>query len=415
MADRMRRQMTKPEDEGTTQQLEASFTLAGYLLEAQDESAVIQAAMRVGEDLLGARGSTFVPLSEWEQPLPALKHGEIDFLGKPDFLKHLSSPVIRHACRVCQEKQADADCILLQGAVGEEQVRCVALRCDGREVGVLNFFFNEIPSISDSQHRFLAEMVRLTDLALDSLRVHMQEKEALRLGQVSGVSREKMISVDIQNVDLLEQLEYRAVLEERSRLAREIHDGLAQTLAFLKMEAARMQGYVAKGEVGSMDRTLQACYRTLSEAYLDARQAIDNLRRVPDENFLDWLHATANDFRTLTGMTVEFSPQELEHPFPAPVKVQVMRIVQEALTNIRKHAEACEVSISAVEHVGEAVIEIRDNGRGFSPVDVQSSQYGLRSMRERAESIGADIQVVSAREAGTTVRLRIPIREKASS
>jgi len=406
--------MTEHEDEGAVKQLEASFRLAGYLLEAQDESAVILAAMRVGGDLLDARGSTFVPFSEWEQPLPALKYGETDFSGESDFLEHLSSPVVRHTCRVCQEKQAGDDCILLPGSAREEQVRCVALRCDGREIGVLNFFFNELPFVSDSQHRFLAEMVRLIDLALDSLRMHSQEREALRLRQASEVSREKMISVGVQNADLLEQLEYRAVLEERSRLAREIHDGLAQTLAFLKMEAARMQGYIAKGEVGSMDRTLQACYRTLSEAYLDARQAIDNLRRVPDENFTDWLHTTANDFRTLTGMAVELSSQEFEYPFSAPVKAQVMRIVQEALTNIRKHAEACSVSISAAEHVDGVVIEIQDNGCGFSLEDIQASQYGLRSMRERAESIGAEFQVVSVREAGTTVRLHIPIREKTS-
>ena len=414
MADRMRQQMTRHEDKGVTQQLEASFTLAGYLLEAQDESAVILAAMRVGGDLLGARGSTFVPFSEWEQPLPVLKHGETDFLGESDFLEHLSSPVIRHTCRVCQEKQAGDDCILLQGSVGEEQVRCVALRCDGREIGVLNFFFNDLPFISDSQHRFLAEMVRLTDLALDSLRMHSRERDDLRLRQASGISREKMISMDVQTAGLLEQLEYQAVLEERGRLAREIHDGLAQTLAFLKMEAARMQGYVARGEVGSVDRTLQACYRTLSDAYLDARQAIDNLRRVPDEKFTDWLHSTVDDFETLTGVTVELSSKELGYPFPAPVKAQVMRIVQEALTNIRKHAQACAVSISTVEYVGEVVIEIQDNGCGFSPEDVRASQYGLRSMRERAESIGAEFQVVGAPGSGTTVRLHIPIRKKAN-
>ncbi len=89
------------------------------------------------------------------------------------------------------------------------------------------------------------------------------------------------------------------MLDERTRLAREIHDGLAQTLAFLKIEAARMQGYVSKGEVDAVTRTLQACYQTLSDAYLDARQAIDNLRHVPDEALGDWLQMTAADFKTL--------------------------------------------------------------------------------------------------------------------
>lgn len=408
----MRKQTSETENESIRRQLEAGFTLAGYLLEAPDERAAIKAAMRVGNDLLGAAGCTFVPFNEWEASLPSLQHGELDFSQDRDWRARLSAPATRQACRLCQNRQAGEDCILLQEPADAEHVRCVALRCGGREVGMINFFFDEVPQISESQHRFLAEMVRLTDLALDALRTHSQEVDALRREQNPEVLRENLISMEAQNAGLLERLEYQAVLEERSRLAREIHDGLAQTLAFLKIEAARMQRYVANGEVRSIDNTLQACYQTLSEAYLDARQAIDNLRRVPDEALSDWLQTTANDFSTLTGMEVNVPSIELAYPFKPPVKAQVIRIVQEALTNIRKHARARTVSISAIEREGEAVIEIHDNGIGFSPEDIHASQYGLRSMRERAESIGADFQVTSAPGTGTTVRLQISIRDK---
>jgi two-component system nitrate/nitrite sensor histidine kinase NarX len=218
----------------------------------------------------------------------------------------------------------------------------------------------------------------------------------------------------IQNDFLLTQLEYQAVLDERTRLSREIHDGLAQTLAFLKLEAARMQSYLTKGEVDLIGQTLQACYQTLSDAYLDARQAIDNLRRVPEEGLADWLELTAADFKTLTGLQVNVSFSEFEHVFSPSVKAQLTRIVQEALTNIRKHAQSCTVSISAFEHEGDIIVEVKDNGRGFSPVETRpASQHGLRSMRERAESIGADFQIISAPGAGTTMRLRIPVHEQA--
>jgi two-component system NarL family sensor kinase len=84
--------------------------------------------------------------------------------------------------------------------------------------------------------------------------------------------------------------------------------------------------------------------------------------------------------------------------------------VQEALTNVRKHSQACSVTISAIEQEGEAIFEVSDNGGGFSQDDAQpTSQYGLRSMRERAEAIDADFQIVSAPGTGTTIRLRIPI------
>ena len=293
---------------------------------------------------------------------------------------------------------------------------CVSLRCAGREIGVISYFFLEPPKVNDSQRQFLAEMVRLTDLALDALRAHEQQIEATRRAFTSLDLKEKLLSLDAKNEELLGQLEYKAVLDERTRLAREIHDGLAQTLAFLKMEAARMQTYVSKGEVDAVARTLQACHQTLSDAYLDARQAIDNLRHVPDEALSDWLQSTAADFQTLTGITVDVSNIQISHVFLPSVKAQLIRIVQEALTNIRKHAQSCTVTISAFERDEEVILEVCDNGRGFSPEETHAAtQYGLRSMRERAESIDADFQIISAPGAGTTVRLQIPIREKSNS
>jgi signal transduction histidine kinase len=411
----MPKQTSEDENESIRRQMSAGLALSGTLLEAHSEEAAILAAMKVSAELLGAEGSAFVPFNEWKHSMPALKYGQADFLQDVDWQERLSAPATRHACRICEKKQAGAECVLLQGEVDAQNVFCVGLRCGGREIGVVSYFFSALPGISEDQHQFLAEMVRLTDLALDALRAHAQELEATRLAHTPLDLKEKLIALDSKNEELLEQLEYKAILDERTRLAREIHDGLAQTLAFLKLEAARMQAYVSNGDLDALARTLQACYQTLSDAYLDARQAIDNLRRVPDEILSVWLELTAADFTTLTGIEIDVSNIHLQHVFSPTVKAQLIRIVQEALTNVRKHAHACELKISAFER-GEAVIlEVHDNGRGFSPEETQPvSQYGLRSMRERAESIGADFQIISTPGAGTTVRLRIPIKEKAS-
>jgi two-component system nitrate/nitrite sensor histidine kinase NarX len=294
-------------------------------------------------------------------------------------------------------------------------VFCISLRCEGREIGVIGYFFETHPVMDPAQQRFLEEMVRLTGLALDRLRTHAQEVESARVAHIPEDFKNKLLSLDTKTEKLLEQLEYKAILDERTRLAREIHDGLAQTLAFLKLEAARMQAYVSKGDVDSLSQTLQACYQTLSDAYLDARQAIDNLRRVPDELLGDWLVSAADDFTTLTRIPVDVSNVHLQHIFSGSVKAQLIRIVQESLTNIRKHAQACAVTLSAFERDEDVILEVHDNGCGFAPEETQpASQYGLRSMRERAESIGADFQIISTPGAGTTVRVRIPIREKAS-
>jgi len=397
----------------TKNQLAASFSLSGYLFEAHNEAAAVLAAMRAGKDLLKSNGCAFVPFSEWTQDLPVLKYGDLPFLDEPGWLTRLSEPATRHVCRNCQTRQAGAECLLLQQPADAKNVYCFPLRCGGREIGIVSHFFSEAPQVSQAQELFLGEIVRLTDLALDALRANAMEMDALRHVQQSVDSNLDQVQFNVEHKELIEQLEYKAILEERTRLAREIHDGLAQTLAFLKIEATRMQTYMEKGETATIAKTLQACYQTLSDAYLDARQAIDDLRRIPDANLADWLSLTASDFTTLTGLIVDVSNVNLDHVFPNSVKVQLIRIVQEALTNIRKHAEACSVSISAFEREQEVVIEVQDNGRGFMPEDVhQGSQYGLRSMRERAESIGADFQIISSSDVGTTVRLRIPSFEK---
>lgn len=218
----------------------------------------------------------------------------------------------------------------------------------------------------------------------------------------------------IQNASLMAQVEYQAVVDERTRLAREIHDGLAQTLAFLKIQAAQMQTYLADGELGRLTNTLQSNYRTLSDAYLDARQAIDNLRRMPSASLQGWIRDVADDFEQNANLKVDLSKFELKIAYPPTVQVQLIRIVQEALNNVRKHAKAHIVEIIGRQDGDDVLIQVRDDGLGFAPELVDASlRYGLRGMQERAEMIGADFQIISQPGRGSTVSLRLlaPVKE----
>jgi len=207
----------------------------------------------------------------------------------------------------------------------------------------------------------------------------------------------------------IQEMEYRAVMEERSRLAREIHDGLAQTLAFLKMQVAQMQNYLAREDLPRLGEVLRTNYRTLSDAYLDARQAIDYLRVTAEEGLLRWLDQTATDLQSSSDLDVSLEIKMDRIELSSEVQAQLIRVVQEALSNIRKHARATRVVISLREWQNDLILEISDNGQGYAPEDIpEGSQYGLRGMRERAELIGADFQVVSQPNLGTTVRLRLP-------
>jgi two-component system nitrate/nitrite sensor histidine kinase NarX len=215
----------------------------------------------------------------------------------------------------------------------------------------------------------------------------------------------------VQNARLMVQVEYQAVVDERTRLAREIHDGLAQTLAFLKIQAAQMQNFLERGETEKLTNTLQANYRTLSDAYIDARQAIDNLRRAPSTDLREWIGNVAADYEQTTGQKVVVSVDAFPVEYPVNVQAQMIRIVQEALSNVRKHASATSVSVTGIRSDDSYQIIVHDNGKGFSPLDGKNeadSHYGLKGMRERSEIIGADFQITSNPGRGTSVSLRVP-------
>jgi two-component system nitrate/nitrite sensor histidine kinase NarX len=128
-----------------------------------------------------------------------------------------------------------------------------------------------------------------------------------------------------------------------------------------------------------------------------------------------WIMQVVNDFRE----QIELSKPEIMvsdiiecNPISSEVQGQMIRILQEALSNIRKHANAEQVWILYRMDEQDLILEIKDNGIGFNPEDIpRISQHGLRGMRERSELIGADFQVTSKPKSGTIIRIRMPLAE----
>ncbi len=218
------------------------------------------------------------------------------------------------------------------------------------------------------------------------------------------------ISAVLRAWTMVDQLEYRAARDERFRLAREIHDGLAQTLAYLKIQTAQMLNYLNRGKMDNLETSLTSSYQTLSAAYQDARREIDDLRFVSETGTQDWIIDLANGFRDDTGMEVDVSRLLITENLPLAIQSQLIRIVQEALNNVRQHAQAEKVSIAGSVQMGEVILEISDDGRGFEPeMVVTGSRYGLVGMRERTDMIGGEFQIISMPDKGTTVRVTIPL------
>lgn len=206
-----------------------------------------------------------------------------------------------------------------------------------------------------------------------------------------------------------------AVLRERHRIAREMHDSLAQDLGYLHLKLADVHRRLGSGETEQVAAELGQLRRVAREAYEEVRQAIFGLRAMVSRSggLIPALTEYLNDFSRQTGITVDLKIGDEEAVrFSPRVEVQLIRIIQETLTNVRKHAEAGRVLVS-FERDGEvAKVTIQDDGRGFDTAGVArqgEGYFGLEMMRERAESVGGAVAISSAPGRGTRVEVRVPM------
>jgi two-component system nitrate/nitrite sensor histidine kinase NarX len=204
---------------------------------------------------------------------------------------------------------------------------------------------------------------------------------------------------------LYEEVAAGAIMEERSRLAREIHDGLAQHLAFLKMRVAWLRRSPATIDA----RQLQDIEGVLGTALAEARQAITTLRSEPGTTTtVDAISSYAADFGRISGLEVHVETEDGTPDVGPRARVELLRIVQEALNNVRKHAGASRVDVALRRWAEGLEVRVRDNGQGFEPNAAPAGHFGLEIMRERAESIGGTLDISSQGGAGTQVVVWVP-------
>ena len=237
----------------------------------------------------------------------------------------------------------------------------------------------------------------------------MSEQELDILRAIAGE-----VGIAIENAKLLDQLQNLAVLEERDRIAREMHDGLAQVLGYLNLRLRMAESMLAQGDINATHNELEAAASVTQDAYADVREAILGLRTSvkPEQDLVATLSEYLRKFRQYSQLPVELLVDGGE-PFALPpaAEIQVIRIIQEGLTNVRKHARAKRAWVRLARDERAAQITIGDDGRGFVVEDAatQEGHYGLHTMRERAESLGGSLTVRSTPGAGTTLLVTIPL------
>lgn len=225
--------------------------------------------------------------------------------------------------------------------------------------------------------------------------------------------------IAIENAHLYQEVHSLATIEERQRLAREIHDEAAQALALVHLEVSTSYDALAQGKVEQAQTSLLELKEHVKNAYTDMREAIFNLRTsfTPDDEYGNSLREYLALYRSYYGVNaqLEYDDPMIINRLTSEQKVQINRIIQEALSNARKHSSASNVFISFQDFNDKISIQIRDDGCGFDPSQTVPSEYphfGIQIMHERALSIHAQLQITSQNGQGTCVCLLVPVQTK---
>jgi signal transduction histidine kinase len=210
----------------------------------------------------------------------------------------------------------------------------------------------------------------------------------------------------------------RAIVEERERIARELHDGLAQVLGYVNTKATAVRLLLKKRQTEAAEKQLLQLEEAARGLFVDVREAILGLKMTgpSDAHLAAMLSEYAAHFSRLSDLPVEVAvaPSVARLSLPAETELQLLRIVQEALSNVRKHASASSVRVSVCNGGPMLELTVSDDGRGFEFERARQAgrpQFGLSTMRERAEAIRAEFSVESQPGAGTRVTVRLAVVE----
>ena len=222
------------------------------------------------------------------------------------------------------------------------------------------------------------------------------------------------IVIAIQHGLMTAQIQTLSVVEERARIAREMHDGLAQILGYLNLQVQTLEALLKKKKWESLSEELQHLREGIQVAHADVRENILSLRTTlaNESGLVPAIAEYINEYSLQTGVGIQFNNlagEELE--LSSIAEVQLVCILQEALTNVRKHAQATQVCIELdkVDQQGQENIRmlVDDDGVGFD-TNIPKRSFGLQTMRERAESVQGELRVASIVGQGSHVELVIP-------
>jgi two-component system nitrate/nitrite sensor histidine kinase NarX len=270
---------------------------------------------------------------------------------------------------------------------GYRGVTATTISVNKRPIGVFNLFFDQLRTVDDADRKMLETLGEQLGVAIDNLRLQAREREL-------------------------------AVSEERNLLARELHDSIAQALAYMNLQLQMCEQALAAKDTDEVRESLARIRQGVQESYDDVRELLVHFRSRVGQQDLETAVGTAlrrlgehGDVATHLDIDGGGAPLDPE------TETQVLYIVQEALSNVRKHARARKVEVWLHRGLDGLIVSVRDDGVGFDDAPRQAGEdphahIGLTVMRERAQRIGAGFTVRSQPGKGTEVRVELQRRHE---
>ena len=262
------------------------------------------------------------------------------------------------------------------------------------------------------------------DSTIGSLAVAGRQERSYSVDELETLSSlAALLALAIENARLEAQLRELAVRGERERIAREMHDGLAQVLGYVNTKSQAVEELLRQRRIGDARGQLAELAAAARSIYVDVREAILGLTSPisPERGLVGAVEEYADRFAASSkiAVSVSASPGAAAMALSPEIEAQVFRIVQEALTNVRKHAEAARVEIGLESDGTRLEVTVADDGRGIATPTREVNgatesggwpHFGMAAMRERAASIGAELDVGPAAGSGTRVCLTLDLR-----
>jgi two-component system NarL family sensor kinase len=272
---------------------------------------------------------------------------------------------------------------LVDGTAGLRYHASIPLYAHGKSLGVLNLASTDWRELTPGDLRLLYTLGDLLSIAIERARLYARS------------------------------VEYGAV-EERNRLAREIHDTLAQGLAGISLQLETAEALMdAQADPQRVRRTISQALSLARANLEEARRSVLDLRPAPLESrdlpeaLIELVRSLPNPGRVKIDLSIDGESYQL----PARFEAGLFRVAQEALTNVMRHARAKTTRLSLNYSIGQIQLTIEDDGEGFDPHDIPPGRFGLVGLNERAHMLGGNLVLESSPGGGTRVEVTIPLSE----